>query len=112
APEKACATPPMNHARQSSSSVPRAPGLRKALDALATGGTTATALTEQALERAEASKQTLHAFAAIDWDRALKAAADSDRRYAQGRQRSLEGLRIGVKDLIDTKGIETRYGSG
>jgi aspartyl-tRNA(Asn)/glutamyl-tRNA(Gln) amidotransferase subunit A len=101
----------MNNAHQSSSALARAPGLRKALDALAAGRITATALTEQALERAEACKRTLHAFAAIDWDRALTAAADSDRRYEQGRPRPLEGLPIGVKDLIDTQGIETRYGS-
>jgi len=86
-------------------------GLRQTLQALAARRTTATALTKQALDRAEACKKTLNAFSAIDWDRALKAAADSDRHYADGRQRSLEGLSIGVKDLIDTKGIETRYGS-
>jgi aspartyl-tRNA(Asn)/glutamyl-tRNA(Gln) amidotransferase subunit A len=86
-------------------------GLRDAMQALAGGCTTATALVTQALERAEACKKALNAFAAIDWDRALRAAADSDSRYAQGRPRALEGLPIGVKDLIDTKGIETRYGS-
>jgi aspartyl-tRNA(Asn)/glutamyl-tRNA(Gln) amidotransferase subunit A len=86
-------------------------GLRETLAALTSRSTTAAALTKQALDRAEACKKTLHAFCAIDWDRAMKAAADSDRHYADGTQRSLEGLPIGVKDLIDTKGIETRYGS-
>jgi aspartyl-tRNA(Asn)/glutamyl-tRNA(Gln) amidotransferase subunit A len=85
--------------------------LRAARAALAAGRLTATALVRQALDRAEASKQSLNAFAAIDWDRALRAAADSDQRYAQGRPRALEGLPIGVKDLIDTRGLETRYGS-
>jgi aspartyl-tRNA(Asn)/glutamyl-tRNA(Gln) amidotransferase subunit A len=89
----------------------RALGLREALQALAGGHTTATVLMKQSLDRAEACKRSLNAFAAIDWDRALKAAADSDRRYAEGRPRPLEGLPIGVKDLIDTRGIETRYGS-
>lgn len=88
-----------------------APGLREALEMLAAGRTTATALVTQALHRAEACKKTLNAFAAIDWDRALRAAADSDRNYAEGTARSLEGLPIGVKDLIDTRGIETNYGS-
>jgi aspartyl-tRNA(Asn)/glutamyl-tRNA(Gln) amidotransferase subunit A len=89
----------------------RAPGLRHALEALQARRTTATALATRALHGAEACRKTLNAFCAIDWDRALKAAADSDRHYADGTPRPLEGLPIGVKDLIDTKGIETRYGS-
>jgi len=101
----------MSNIRQSSSEAPRAPGLRQALDDLATRRMTAIALTEQALESAEACKRTVNAFSVIDWDRALKAAAQSDLRYAQGSQRPLEGLPIGVKDLIDTKDVETRYGS-
>lgn len=86
-------------------------GVRATLAALAGRRITPTALAEQALRRAESSKLSLRAFAAIDWDRALKAAAESEHRYAEGRQRPLEGLPIAVKDLIDTKGIETRYGS-
>jgi len=89
----------------------RASGLRQALDDLAKGRITASALTKRALENAEASKRALNAFSVVAWDRAMEAAAESDRRYAEGRQRPLEGLPIGVKDLIDTKGIETRYGS-
>jgi len=90
---------------------PHAPGLRPALDALAARRVTAAALVAQALDAAEASKRDLRAFAAIDRNGALAAAAESDRRYAQGRQRPLEGLPIGIKDLIDTRGIETSYGS-
>jgi aspartyl-tRNA(Asn)/glutamyl-tRNA(Gln) amidotransferase subunit A len=86
-------------------------GLRQALDDLARGRITASALTKHALDNAEASKRTLNAFAVVARDRAMQAAVESDRRYAEGRQRPLEGLPIGVKDLIDTKGIETRYGS-
>jgi aspartyl-tRNA(Asn)/glutamyl-tRNA(Gln) amidotransferase subunit A len=101
----------LNAVRQPSHVVPRAPGLRRALEALAAGRITVSGLIEQALDAAEAGKRELHAFAAIDWDGALRAAAQSERRYAQGRQRPLEGLAIGVKDLIDTRGIETSYGS-
>jgi hypothetical protein len=101
----------LNAVHQPSSVIPRAPGLRRALEALATRRITVSGLIEQALDAAEASKRDLHAFAAIDWDGALSAAAESERRYAQGRQRPLEGLAIGVKDLIDTRGIETSYGS-
>nr|WP_245179452.1 amidase [Cupriavidus sp. LEh25] len=85
--------------------------MRHALEALARRQVTATGLVEEALRRAQASKQSLNAFAAIDRDRALQAAAESDRRYGAGSQRPLEGLPIAIKDLIDTKGIETLYGS-
>ncbi|MEJ1166366.1 amidase [Variovorax sp. CCNWLW186] len=101
----------MNAVSHPPSAVPRAPGLRLALEALAGGRVTVSGLIGQALDAAEASKRELHAFAAIDRDGALSAAAESERRYAQGRQRALEGMAIGVKDLIDTQGIETSYGS-
>ncbi|BDB26764.1 amidase [Cupriavidus sp. P-10] len=87
------------------------PGLRGTLAALRHGRTTAHAEIKQALVRAEACKRDFNAFSVIDWERALKAAADSDRRYEAGQPRPLEGLPIAVKDLIDTRGIETRYGS-
>ncbi|RYE45606.1 MAG: amidase [Hyphomicrobiales bacterium] len=101
----------MNAVHQPSSVVPRAPSLRHALNGLTTRRITVSRLVKNALDAAEASKREVHAFAAIDWDGALRAAAESERRYAQGRQRPLEGLAIGVKDLIDTRGIETSYGS-
>ncbi|TWD73605.1 aspartyl-tRNA(Asn)/glutamyl-tRNA(Gln) amidotransferase subunit A [Variovorax beijingensis] len=101
----------MNIVRHPPSAVPRASGLRLAHEALAEGRVTVSDLIGQALDAAEASKRELHAFAAIDRNGALSAAAESERRYAQGRQRALEGLAIGVKDLIDTRGVETSYGS-
>ncbi|MBB2918413.1 amidase [Cupriavidus alkaliphilus] len=97
--------------RQPSDSFPHPTGLRNALEALASREVTATGLAEAALQRAQACKQSLNAFAAIDGARALQAAAESDRRYREGSQRPLEGLPIAIKDLIDTKDIETLYGS-
>jgi aspartyl-tRNA(Asn)/glutamyl-tRNA(Gln) amidotransferase subunit A len=87
------------------------PGLRQALEDLAWRRVSATELTRQALDKAEACKTALNAFSIVAREHALRAAEDSDRRYAAGRQRPLEGLPIAVKDLIDTRGIETRYGS-
>lgn len=101
----------MNADHPTSPVAPRAPGLRLALGALATRRITAVELTEQALDAAQASKRELRAFAAIDRDGALARAAESDARHAQGRPRPLEGLPLGIKDLIDTQGIETSYGS-
>lgn len=86
-------------------------GLRQALDDLANGRTTATELTRAALDRAQACRNTLNAFSVLAHELALASAKDSDLRYSQGRQRPLEGLPIAIKDLIDTEGIETRYGS-
>uniref|UniRef100_Q46NF2 Amidase n=2 Tax=Cupriavidus TaxID=106589 RepID=Q46NF2_CUPPJ len=88
-----------------------APRLRDTLASLQGGRTTAHTVTEMALARAEASRKAFNAFSVIDWDRALRAAAESDRRYASGQPRLLEGLPIAVKDMIDTRGLETRYGS-
>lgn len=90
---------------------PQAPGVRNALKALASGRIAASTLMQDALAAADASKLALHAFSAVDRPGASKAAMESEKRYAQNRQRPLEGLAIGVKDMIDTKGIETRYGS-
>ena len=52
----------------------------------------------------------MNAFAAID-ENALALATESDLRYAGGSARALEGIPIVVKDIIDTAGVETRYGS-
>lgn len=97
--------------RQATAAIPRAPGLREALEALAARRTTVSTLIAQALDAAESGKREFRAFRAIDRDGAMRAAIESEGRYAQGRPRPLEGLAIGVKDLFDTKGIETSYGS-
>jgi len=91
--------------------IPRMAGLRDTRQALLDGHFSATALTELALSIAQAGQATVNAFASIARDSALAAAVDSDRRFAAGTARPLEGLPIGVKDLIDTQGLETRYGS-
>ncbi|WP_415819925.1 amidase [Bordetella tumbae] len=85
--------------------------LRHIHRALAGREITATALTEQTLRAAEASQRAVNAFANIDWDSSLTAASESDRRYDNGTARPLEGLPITIKDLIDTKDMDTCYGS-
>ncbi|WP_232076363.1 amidase [Variovorax sp. PBL-H6] len=88
-----------------------APSLRQSLDDLGAGRMSASELVRDTLQRADDTQRRLNAFAVIPRELAMAAADASDRRYADGTQRPLEGLPIGVKDLIDTQGIETRYGS-
>jgi len=75
--------------------------LREAMEALADRRTTAAALTRHALARVQACEELVNGFATADWDGALLAAAESDRRYAEGSYRYLEGLPIGVEDRAD-----------
>ena len=56
----------------------------------------------------------MRAFAWLDIDRArrLAARADADAAIAAGAQRPpLFGVTLGVKDIFDTAGIPTEYGS-
>ncbi|WP_044587785.1 amidase [Bradyrhizobium sp. LTSPM299] len=77
---------------------------------LEAGITTSRQLVEASLEKAKRCATELNAFAAID-ENAATFAAESDSRYAKGLARDLEGIPIVVKDIIDTAGLETRYGS-
>jgi aspartyl-tRNA(Asn)/glutamyl-tRNA(Gln) amidotransferase subunit A len=64
------------------------------------------------LARSEASQPFLNAFIAIDHDGALAAAADIDRKIADGqRVGPLPGVPVAIKDLIDHKGYPTTAGS-
>ncbi|MBK8667363.1 MAG: amidase [Burkholderiales bacterium] len=80
---------------------------------LAAGRTTAVALTEAALARAQdPAGEGARVFTQIDADRARAAAQASDLLRASGVVRSpLEGLPVSVKDLIDIAGQVTTSGS-
>ena len=66
--------------------------------------------TETALDRIARFDATLHAFTAIDRDRALADAAESERRIAAGAARPLEGWPVGIKANIDVAGLATTAG--
>lgn len=62
------------------------------------------------LDRAEEYRY-LNALLAVDAERSLTEAAGALHRYREGRPRPLEGVPVLVKDLIDTAGLATTYGS-
>ena len=61
--------------------------------------------------RIERAQPLLNAFTTLSLDRAREEAAVAERRFAKGDERPLEGIPLGVKDLLDTEGVRTTYGS-
>ncbi|MDA0159522.1 amidase [Solirubrobacter ginsenosidimutans] len=63
-------------------------------------------LIDAAAEHAE-----LGAFVTLTLERAREEAKAAERAYRDGTARPLEGLTLAVKDLYDTEGVPTTYGS-
>lgn len=64
------------------------------------------------LEQIDRFNGPLNAFALIDADGAFAAADEADRQLASGAETGpLHGIPFTVKDLIDTEGLETAFGS-
>ncbi|QPC42797.1 amidase [Kaustia mangrovi] len=69
-------------------------------------------LTESCIARAEAVDHAINAFAARDFDRALKTARQQEEAVMGGEPLGvLHGLPLGVKDMVETAGLRTTYGS-
>ena len=67
---------------------------------------------EACLKRIAAENCVVNAYCLVDEEGALKAARDSEARWAKGRPRgSLDGVPVSIKDLILTKGWPTLRGS-
>ncbi|MGO8921115.1 MAG: amidase [Stellaceae bacterium] len=75
---------------------------------IAAGSLTARALVEACLERVALREGDVGAWAHIDPDQALAEARARDQSSPRG---PLHGVPIGVKDIMDTADMPTRYGS-
>lgn len=76
--------------------------------AIARGDLSPVELTERLLARAAATEPALHAYATITAEPALARARALSGEPVRG---PLHGIPIGIKDLIDTAGVLTCYGS-
>jgi aspartyl-tRNA(Asn)/glutamyl-tRNA(Gln) amidotransferase subunit A len=81
--------------------------LAEARDGLKAKAFSATELTKAHIDAIEAANGALNAYILLTPEAALEAAAESDRRLANGEARPLEGLPLGNKDLFATKGVRT-----
>ncbi len=69
-------------------------------------------LTRAALDRIDATNDSLNAWVVVDGPRAMAEARSVDDRLVSGQGVGpLSGIPIGVKDLEDAAGFPTRYGS-
>jgi aspartyl-tRNA(Asn)/glutamyl-tRNA(Gln) amidotransferase subunit A len=81
---------------------------RAALDA---GDVTAVELTEAALARIAATEPQVRAYITVTADVALEQARAADAARASGASGPLQGIPIGIKDVLCTSGVETTAGS-
>ena len=80
-------------------------------EAFGKGSSKPSAHVEACLERIEQREPEICAWVEVDREGALAAAAESDRRWREGVPRSpLEGMTVGVKDIIDVAGKPTSVG--
>ena len=86
-------------------------GIVDARAGLAAGEFTSVALTQALLQRIEQVDGALHAYLRTTPAQTLAAAADADRRRAEGDDRPLLGIPLAIKDVLMTTGIETTAGS-
>jgi aspartyl-tRNA(Asn)/glutamyl-tRNA(Gln) amidotransferase subunit A len=71
----------------------------------------ARALSPVEVVEAAAEHADLGAFVALTLETAREEAKRAEQAYADGTARPLEGLPLAVKDLYDTEGVATTYGS-
>jgi len=85
--------------------------IKEVLEKLKAREFSAVELTQAYLDRIEKFGKELNCYITVTPERALADAAESDKRYAAGTARPLEGIPIGMKDLFATRGILTTAAS-
>lgn len=76
------------------------------------GELTVTKVVRACLKQIERLEPTIHAWAHLDGELALRQAADVDRKIAEGEAvGALSGVPVGVKDIFNTVDIPTEMGS-
>ncbi len=87
-------------------------GIGEAAVALGNGELSSLEFTEAVLARIERLNPTLNAYTLVMADSARADARAADSRAAAGRRLGpLDGIPIAIKDVIDTAGVVTTYGS-
>ncbi len=64
-------------------------------------------VTEAYIKKIEENNSKYNAYVTTSFDKALDGAKESEKRYINGTNKSLDGIAIGVKDLFCTKDIRT-----
>jgi aspartyl-tRNA(Asn)/glutamyl-tRNA(Gln) amidotransferase subunit A len=76
------------------------------------GAVTAERAVREALDRIERIQPTLNAFVTVTADEALVAARAADQARTRGdRLGPLHGVPVSIKDILNTKGVRTAWGS-
>jgi aspartyl-tRNA(Asn)/glutamyl-tRNA(Gln) amidotransferase subunit A len=76
------------------------------------GALTAERAVRDALDRIERTQPSLNAFVTVCTDEALAAARGADQARSRGdRLGPLHGVPVSVKDIVNTKGVRTTWGS-